>query len=46
MAKRLKTMKEVSKGFEAFMKKRKKKPSSKASFDKLLTKVAKQVSSK
>ncbi len=39
-------MEEVSKGFEEFIKKRKKKTSSKAKFDKLLTKVTKQSSAK
>lgn len=40
--KKEKTMKEVSKGFESFIKKhQKKKHSTKAGFDKLLTKVAK-----
>jgi len=39
-------MKEVSKDFEGFIKKHKKKHGTKAGFDKLLTKVVKQRSSK
>ncbi len=41
MSKKEKSMKEVSKGFEKFIKKRKKKPSSKDNFYKALKEVVK-----
>jgi hypothetical protein len=44
--KKPKTMKEVTKGFEEFIKKHKKKSNSKAGFDKLLTKATQRTAAK